>query len=152
MVCGWSRPARPVGDTTAPFADDLTGVDVALAGGGHVHLLERFGDSQRLWLATPHLAPTVLDYLARHGEPIRYRHAPGAWPLAAYQQIFGAEPGSAEMPSAARPFTPEIVVDLVRRGVTIVPILLARRRLVARSARDAVPRALPRARRRPRRT
>ena len=28
------------------------------------------------------------------------------------------------MPSASRPFTPELVVDLVRRGVTIMPILL----------------------------
>ena len=66
----------------------------------------------------------MLDHLARFGEPIRYRHAPGPWPLSAYQQIFGTEPGSAEMPSASRPFTPELVVDLVRHGVTIVPILL----------------------------
>src|SRR4029077_8881721 len=67
---------------------------------------------------------SVLEYLARHGEPIRYRHAPGAWPIDAYQQIFGFEAGGAEIPSAARPFTAELVVDLVRRGVTIVPILL----------------------------
>ena len=141
------RAARPA-STTAPFAGDLTGADIALAGGGRVHLLDRFGDSQRLWLATPHLAHRPCSTTSpRHGEPIRYRHAPGPWPLDAYQQIFGREPGSAEMPSAARPFTPELVVDLVRRGVTIVPILLARRRVVARSARDAVPRALPRARR-----
>src|SRR5262249_28456791 len=85
---------------------------------------DRFGGSQRLWIATPHVATTVLDHLALHGEPIRYKHAPDPWPLDAYQQIFGCEPGSAEMPSAARPFTAELVVDLVRRGVTIVPILL----------------------------
>jgi S-adenosylmethionine:tRNA ribosyltransferase-isomerase len=121
----WLVEARlPVDNTTVPYAGDLTGIDVALAGGGHLHLLDRFGDSQRLWLAAPHVRPTVLEHLARHGEPIRYRHAPGAWPLDAYQQIFGTEPGSAEMPSAARPFTPELVVDLVRRGVTITPILL----------------------------
>ena len=107
-----------------PFADDLTGTTIELAGGGRVHLLDRFGGSQRLWVAAPHLAPTVLGYLAGHGEPIRYRHAPGAWPIDAYQQIFGTEPGSAEMPSAARPFTPELVVDLVRHGVTIMPIRL----------------------------
>jgi S-adenosylmethionine:tRNA ribosyltransferase-isomerase len=121
----WLVEARaPVGNTTVPFFEDLTGVDVTLAGGGHLHLFERFADSQRLWLASPHLASTVLEHLQRNGEPIRYKHAPGPWPLSAYQQIFGVEPGSAEMPSASRPFTAEIVVDLVRRGITIVPILL----------------------------
>jgi S-adenosylmethionine:tRNA ribosyltransferase-isomerase len=115
---------RPAGSTTVPFAGDLTGAGISLAGGGRLHLLDRFGGSQRLWIATPHVATTVLDHLALHGEPIRYKHAPERWPLAAYQQIFGREPGSAEMPSAARPFTAELVVDLVRRGVTIVPILL----------------------------
>jgi S-adenosylmethionine:tRNA ribosyltransferase-isomerase len=121
----WLVEARlPVDNTTAPFTADLAGADVALAGGGHLHVLERFDGSQRLWLATAHVDTTVLDHLAQYGEPIRYRHAPGNWPLAAYQQIFGTEPGSAEMPSASRPFTPELVVDLVRRGVTIMPILL----------------------------
>jgi S-adenosylmethionine:tRNA ribosyltransferase-isomerase len=95
-----------------------------LAGGGRVTLLDRLDGSQRLWIAAAHLRPGVLPYLARHGEPIRYRHAPDPWPLDAYQQIFGTEPGSAEMPSASRPFTPDVVVDLVRRGITIVPILL----------------------------
>ena len=121
----WLVEARePVGDTTTAFFDDLTGVDVTLAGGGSVHLFERFAGSRRLWLASPHLASTVLEHLAYFGEPIRYKHAPGNWPLSAYQQIFGVEPGSAEMPSASRPFTAEIVVDLARRGITIVPILL----------------------------
>jgi S-adenosylmethionine:tRNA ribosyltransferase-isomerase len=118
------EPRRPTAGSTEPFPGDLTGADVLLDGGGHLHLLDRFGGSQRLWIAAPHFATTVLDHLAGHGEPIRYKHAPGSWPLDAYQQIFGREPGSAEMPSAARPFTPDLVVDLVRRGVTIVPVLL----------------------------
>ena len=119
----WLVEARlPFDGTTVPFSDDLRGVDVSLAGGECLSLLDRFGDSQRLWLTSPRF--DVLPHLARFGSPIRYRHAPDAWPLSAYQQIFGSEPGSAEMPSAARPFTPELVVDLVQRGVTIVPILL----------------------------
>ncbi len=113
---------QPVGNTTVPFAADVAGAEVVLDGGAHLSLLDRFGDSQRLWLASPRF--DVLPHLMRYGSPIRYRHAPDPWPLAAYQQIFGREPGSAEMPSAARPFTPELVVDLVSRGVTIVPILL----------------------------
>jgi S-adenosylmethionine:tRNA ribosyltransferase-isomerase len=115
---------RPVDATTAPLADDLTGIDLALDGGGHVTMLDRLPGSQRLWLASPHLGVPVVDYLAVHGEPIRYRHAPGPWPISAYQQIFGATPGSAEMPSAARPFTAELVLDLARRGVTVETILL----------------------------
>ena len=38
--------------------------------------------------------------------------------------MFAREPGSVEMPSAARPFTTELVTDLVGRGVLIVPVLL----------------------------
>ena len=115
---------RPEQGSTVPLADDLTGLDVGLAGGGHVTMLDRLPGSTRLWLASAHLGEPVVDYLARHGEPIRYRHTPGAWPLQAYQQIFGTDPGSAEMPSAARPFTASTVLDLVRRGVTIETILL----------------------------
>ena len=94
---------RPAGVSTVPLADDLTGTDLTLAGGGHLTLLDRLPGSQRLWLASAHLGAPVIDYLGSHGEPIRYRHAPGSWPLSAYQQIFGTEPGSAEMPSAAPP-------------------------------------------------
>jgi S-adenosylmethionine:tRNA ribosyltransferase-isomerase len=121
----WLVEARRLdGASTAPLADDLTGLDIGLAGGGRLTMLDRLPGSQRLWLASPHLGAPVLDYLAAHGEPIRYRHAPGAWPLRAYQQIFGVEPGSAEMPSAARPFTADIALALARRGVTIETILL----------------------------
>jgi S-adenosylmethionine:tRNA ribosyltransferase-isomerase len=63
-------------------------------------------------------------FLARHGRPIRYAYVPRQWPLAEYQTVFGREPGSAEMPSAGRPFTAEIVTDLVTRGVVLAPIVL----------------------------
>jgi S-adenosylmethionine:tRNA ribosyltransferase-isomerase len=48
----------------------------------------------------------------------------GRHPVAAYQTVFAREVGSAEMPSAGRPFTPEIVTDLATRGVTVAPVLL----------------------------
>ena len=60
----------------------------------------------------------------RHGRPIRYGYVPADWPLDAYQTVFALEPGSAEMPSAARPFTTELVTELVARGVLIAPITL----------------------------
>src|SRR6202042_2807099 len=38
--------------------------------------------------------------------------------------VFAQEAGSAEMPSAARPFSAALVTDLVSRGVAVVPITL----------------------------
>ncbi len=78
----------------------------------------------RLWLARLDLPAPVLDHLAAYGQPIRYAHAEGAWPVDAYQSVFARVPGSAEMPSAARPFTHALVTDLVSRGVTVAPIVL----------------------------
>jgi S-adenosylmethionine:tRNA ribosyltransferase-isomerase len=72
----------------------------------------------------PGLAGGAAAFLARHGRPIRYAYVPRQWPLAEYQTVFGREPGSAEMPSAGRPFTAEIVTGLVTRGVALAPIVL----------------------------
>ena len=66
----------------------------------------------------------VLAYLARHGRPIRYSYVPQPWPLTAYQTVFSREPGSAEMPSAGRPFSERLVLDLITSGVVIAPITL----------------------------
>ena len=49
---------------------------------------------------------------------------PRPWPLAEYQTVFAREPGSAEMPSAGRPFTAQVVTDLITRGVALAPIVL----------------------------
>jgi S-adenosylmethionine:tRNA ribosyltransferase-isomerase len=49
---------------------------------------------------------------------------PASWPIEAYQSIFSIEPGSAEMPSAARPFTPRVVGEVAGRGVAIAPLRL----------------------------
>jgi S-adenosylmethionine:tRNA ribosyltransferase-isomerase len=38
--------------------------------------------------------------------------------------VFAREPGSAEMPSAGRPFTPELVTELVARGIFVAPVTL----------------------------
>lgn len=97
---------------------------VGLLGGGRVDLLAPFADSRRLWVARFRLRGTVEDLLRRHGRPIRYRYVGRDWTLEAYQSVFSAEPGSAEMPSAARPFTAEVVADLVRRGITLAPLVL----------------------------
>jgi S-adenosylmethionine:tRNA ribosyltransferase-isomerase len=78
--------------------------------------------SARLWRAR--LSVAVLPYLLKHGAPIRYSYVTRDWDLAAYQTVFARVPGSAEMPSASRPFTPAVVTELAARGVLITPLTL----------------------------
>jgi S-adenosylmethionine:tRNA ribosyltransferase-isomerase len=66
----------------------------------------------------------VPAYLATYGRPIRYGHVDHDWPLSAYQTVYADEPGSAEMPSAGRAFTPELITALVARGIGVSPIVL----------------------------
>lgn len=122
------EPRRPVGPGTERHADPPP-ADLALAGGGRAHLLARYpagvdGATARLWLAHLDLPTGTLDYLAAHGQPIRYAHTDRAWPIEAYQTVFARVPGSAEMPSAARPFTDALVTDLVTRSVVVAPVTL----------------------------
>jgi S-adenosylmethionine:tRNA ribosyltransferase-isomerase len=109
--------------SSIPFADD-PGTPLALPGGGAVRLLDRFGASRRLWIASLVLPADVDSYLARHGRPIRYGYVARDWPIAAYQTVYATEPGSAEMPSAGRPITPEVITALVARGVGVTPVVL----------------------------
>jgi S-adenosylmethionine:tRNA ribosyltransferase-isomerase len=64
------------------------------------------------------------EYLAVHGKPIRYAHEPHDHPLSDHQTIFATEPGSAEMPSAGRPFTRRAIAALRARGVSIAKLVL----------------------------
>ena len=105
--CGWSRPA--VRSAARPHRSPTTSR-------GRRHRPARAAASCTCSTASP----------TRAGCGSRHRHLPTRrarlsgcaratdslstrarnWPLAAYQTVFGDEPGSAEMPSASRPFTP----------------------------------------------
>jgi S-adenosylmethionine:tRNA ribosyltransferase-isomerase len=93
-----------------------------LRGGATVRLEQPYAEG-RLYFASVDV-PSVRDYLFKHGEPIRYGYVPRRWPLSAYQTVFATEPGSAEMPSAGRPFTDRVVTRLVSAGVVVTPIVL----------------------------
>ncbi|HEY2509207.1 MAG TPA: S-adenosylmethionine:tRNA ribosyltransferase-isomerase [Streptosporangiaceae bacterium] len=108
------------GPTTVPLRGGRPGLRLTLPGGAVLSLAGSF--TQRLWRAR--LSTAVTPYLLRHGAPIRYSYVPVPWPVEAYQTVFATYPGSAEMPSAARPFTPEIVTRLVSRGVLVAPLTL----------------------------
>ncbi len=78
----------------------------------------------RLWRAAGAEPRVVHELMNRRGRPIRYGYVGTQWPLSAYQTVFAREPGSAEMPSAARPFTYELVTRLIGQGVLFAPVLL----------------------------
>jgi S-adenosylmethionine:tRNA ribosyltransferase-isomerase len=116
---------------TRPFYDAEAGETLRLPGGASCTLLAAYGREGavvkghgRLWIAALALPEPLLDYLARYGFPIRYGYVPRAWPIEYYQTVYATEPGSAEMPSAGRAFTPEVLTRLVARGVQVAPLLL----------------------------
>ena len=80
--------------------------------------------ASRLWMAALIVPDGIPAYLARYGFPIRYGYVKQPWPSSMYQTVFANEMGSAEMPSAGRPFTPELVTRLVSSGIQIAPVLL----------------------------
>ncbi len=123
---------RPDGAASAPFPHAVAGETLSLPGGAHVtlHAPYQAGDmpvpagAVRLWVATLGLGDRVEPYLERYGFPIRYGYVRRGWPASYYQTVYATELGSAEMPSAGRAFTPELITQLVARGVQFAPLLL----------------------------
>jgi len=117
---------------SAPLLEAASGERLALPGGAQARLIEPWperrsgsaGTPVRLWRATLDLPRDAPHYLCRYGEPIRYAYVPKSWPLSFYQTMFAREPGSAEMPSAGRPFTPRLLAALIARGIRTVGITL----------------------------
>jgi S-adenosylmethionine:tRNA ribosyltransferase-isomerase len=108
----------------ARFRGGTAGERLALPGGAGAQLLAPYLSADRLWIAALELRAPLEDYLARHGAPIRYGHLAAAQPLADHQTIFATEPGSAEMPSAARPFTRRVLAALAARRIGVAPLVL----------------------------
>jgi S-adenosylmethionine:tRNA ribosyltransferase-isomerase len=107
-----------------PLDHPPDGARLDLPGGAQAELLGPYAGSERLCLARLSRAEPIAPYLSRHGHPIRYGYLPQAWPIGAYQTIFAREPGSAEMPSAGRPFSQRVLDDLFARGVQVAPLTL----------------------------
>ena len=112
-------------DGAERFTGGRGGETLALPGGGSATLLAPYLSGARLWVAELDTrGRPLLDFLTGHGAPIRYGYVAREWPLSDYQTVFATQPGSAEMPSAGRPFTPELVTALVTRGIAIAPVVL----------------------------
>jgi S-adenosylmethionine:tRNA ribosyltransferase-isomerase len=127
----WVVEVRQPGPVASlPYRHARAGMSLALNGNGRVTLLAPYPLTSgihaqtRLWMAALELPEPFLPYLERFGTPIRYSYVPRSWPAPMYQTTFATDPGSAEMPSAARPFTAELITRLVSSGIQIAPLLL----------------------------
>ncbi|MFI6409530.1 S-adenosylmethionine:tRNA ribosyltransferase-isomerase [Streptomyces sp. NPDC050548] len=114
--------------TSRARAGGPAGTEIRLPGDARLALEEPLSArGERLWWARVS-GSGVAELLGEHGRPIRYSYTERDQPLSVYQTVFSlpAEDGvgSAEMPSAARPFTARMVAELVSRGVQFAPITL----------------------------
>jgi S-adenosylmethionine:tRNA ribosyltransferase-isomerase len=123
---------RSAPDAAAPLLDAEADDTVTLAGGVTLRLMTPYpyersapgAAGNRLWRASVPDPVALVRLLERTGRPISYGYLRGRFPLSAYQTVFSAVPGSAEMPSAGRPFTARLVAALKSRGIGFAPITL----------------------------
>ena len=101
-----------------PFAP---GEQVRVAG-LDAKLLSPYPGLPRLWFVQ--FERPLDEAIRQHGRPIRYGYVQGEHTLDAYQTVFASVPGSAEMPSAARPFTERVLERLSRKGVNLASVIL----------------------------
>src|SRR5262249_30211989 len=124
----WVVEVRPAGRSGGwPSYADRTGVAVRLARGGTLRgdRSEPAGGTRPRLLAGQLATPgPLLAWLAEHGAPIRYAYVSAPWPLAAYRNSYADIPGSAELPSAGRAFTPRLLRKLRARGVELATLVL----------------------------
>jgi S-adenosylmethionine:tRNA ribosyltransferase-isomerase len=121
---------RPAPAATEPFRHATSGETLRLPEGATATLHAPYpgGSTQsggsRLWLSSLNLPRPLDEYLDRHGFPIRYSYVRENWPVNYYQTVYATETGSAEMPSAGRAFTPELITRLISCGVQFAPLIL----------------------------
>jgi S-adenosylmethionine:tRNA ribosyltransferase-isomerase len=123
---GWVIEPRR-GDNAGPAGDVAVGEVIVLAGGVRLRIAASYPRpgiaGSRLWRAVPDRPIELEAHLNDRGLPIRYGEVE-RWPLVDLQNVYADEPGSAEMPSAGRPFTDRLLTRLIARGVRIAPLVL----------------------------
>ena len=114
--------AEPRWDFDRPGPVPLSEGDAFSAAGLSGRYVAAFPGIPRL--AFVRLEGNVDAAMRSDGAPIRYGYVPQRYPLATYQTVFAEVPGSAEMPSAGRPFSQGLLRRLDERGVRIAAITL----------------------------
>jgi S-adenosylmethionine:tRNA ribosyltransferase-isomerase len=127
----WVVELRSAPDAAKPVLDAAPGEVIDLADNVSLTLLEPYprqgssptGAGNRLWRARVDES-SLHRALRHHGRPVAYGYLDRRYPLDDYQTVFGTRPGSAEIPSAGRPFTSYLVTRLVSSGVGIAAVTL----------------------------
>jgi S-adenosylmethionine:tRNA ribosyltransferase-isomerase len=100
----------------------VDGETITIAGTLNATVVGRRPDIPLLWRIE--VAGDGLDEMASSGSPIRYSYVPQAIPIDYYQTVYAGRPGSAEMPSAGRPLSWEILRALHARAVVTAGLVL----------------------------
>jgi S-adenosylmethionine:tRNA ribosyltransferase-isomerase len=128
----WVVELRTAPDASRAILDAQVGDELDLPASGLLTLIAPYprafssptGEGNRLWRAAVTGPRPLEQHLVRYGRPIAYGYLARSYPLSAYQTVFATRPGSAEMPSAARPFSQELVTRLVASGIGVTAVTL----------------------------
>ena len=124
----WLVEIRKVaGNKTRRWKEGKPGINFQLPLSASLTLQQRFYNNDQwldLWVAAFNCDQPAEEYLASHAKPIQYEKLDRVYPLPYYQTYFSFHPGSSEMPSAGRGFTASLIDRLLKKGISIVPVLL----------------------------
>ena len=124
----WLIEIREItGNKTRRWHDGKEGMLFELPSGAAVTLKKRFYKNSQwlhLWLAEFKLHQSMQSYLLSNALPVQYEKLDQGYPLSYYQTFFSFHPGSSEMPSAGRAFTPALIERLLKRGILLAPVIL----------------------------
>lgn len=124
----WLIEIRQItGDKTIRWKQGEQGMVFQLPSVATVTLKQKFYKNEQwlhLWIADFKTFRPIQEWLAENAGPIQYEKLDRQYPLSYYQTFFSFHPGSSEMPSAGRAFTPELVERILRKGVVLAPVIL----------------------------
>lgn len=113
--------------------------DAVSIGGLHARVIAAAG--RRVELVARETGDALWQALYAAGRPVQYAHRTELLPLWAVQTAYAGRPWAAEMPSAGRPLTWEILIGLLRAGVELARLTHAAG--LSSTGDDALDRALP---------
>jgi S-adenosylmethionine:tRNA ribosyltransferase-isomerase len=96
---------------------------------------------RRIELAVHASGDALWQNLYAAGAPVQYAHRSERLPLWSVQTAYAGRPWAAEMPSAGRPLTWDLVLGLRRAGISVAPLTHAAG--LSSTGDDALDRALP---------
>lgn len=116
----WRTPTEHRPPPPPLYPGDPIDLSMDLAGDLRAEVIERSSVSPRLVRLRFSLRGAALwAALYRAGRPVQYAYLNEALALWSVQTVYGARPWAAEMPSAGRPLSWEILLALRRRGVEL---------------------------------